>query len=232
MSPTLSVHSAALILQETDIILICKFGYVKIHLMKGRVNMIDAIFNLDTWTIVSGILGVLGFIISAINIIRSLLNKRIDLEISILNYEIRDYIDGMILIKTKYQVTNNSHLPISITDFSIIINNERIPVDRKTHTVGVYQYTENNIVVDRVPQYNSLTPINLPGLSSEIGDFVYATPKGTVPDFQNGMLFEIRSNRRKAVKMRLAPKVFYRIRRRKILRVNYQNRQDQQSPNV
>lgn len=177
----------------------------------------------NIWSIISGILGILGFIISAINLVRNFLNKKIDLEVCILDYEIIDYTDGILLIKTRYQVTNNSHLPISITDFSMIIKDKIIPVDRKKYIVSVYKYKEKDIVVDRVPQYNSLTPINLPGLSSEIGDFFYRTPQETEPDFQNGMFFEIRSNRRKAVKTILAPKVFYRIRRHKILRVNDQS---------
>ena len=179
---------------------------------------------INPWTVISGIIGILGFMIAVINLIHYFVTRRVHIEILILNYEMRVHIDKQILIRVQYLITNKSSLPVSVTQFGMVVNDKALPPDNRTHTLEVYRYVENNKVTDRIPIYNTHTPVNLREHSAETGDFVYLVPQETKPDFENGMTFEIRSNRNQALRMKLEPKVSYKITRRNILRKDVRSR--------
>ena len=175
------------------------------------------------WIVISGILGILGFIISAINLIHYFVSHSVNLEITVLEYKLKEYTNGNVLMQVQYMLSNKSQLPISITNMEMVVNDKLYPTERRTHTLDIYYYKVNGQTVDRNPIYNSYTPINLESLGSTLGDFVYILPPEVEPDYRNGMLFEISTNRSQAVRKKLVPKVPFVISHRKTPRANIQN---------
>jgi hypothetical protein len=155
-------------------------------------------------------------------------SRRANLEITAISYNWLDYIGDETRIKVDFLAINKSHLPISISEIYLITESGRYPVDKKTHTLGIYQYLENKTVVDRVPTYNTKTPINLSALASDSGTLIFVAPQDTTVDFHSGMNFEIVTSRLAAATVKLSPKVPVSLTRHSSpqLRNKNQNRLD------
>lgn len=174
--------------------------------------------DISPWAIISGVLGILGFIISVINIASYFWRNRVNFEVTILKYDIQDYIGGEIRLFVAYMLSNKSQLPLAVTDVKIIANGNSYPPDKQSHIVGHYKYIESGITIDSKITYNSYPPISLSSLGAESGYFVYILPRETQLDFVRGMNFEIDTNRSLAVKTKLAPMETVEICRCKIPR--------------
>ena len=174
--------------------------------------------NISPWAIISGIIGILGFIISVINIASFFWRNRVNLEVTVLKYDIQDYIGGEIRLFVAFMLSNKSQLPLAVTDMKIIANGNSYPPDKQAHIVGQYKYSENGITVDRKTTYNSYPPVSLSSLGAESGYFVYILPRETQLDFCHGMNFEIDTNRSLVAKTKLAPMETVEICRCKTLR--------------
>ena len=159
------------------------------------------------WETISGVLGILGFIISFINITCYFVYNQIDLEIKIIEYIIKPYHSKQDRIMIHYQVNNKSHLPISVTDLQLIMNDNYYNEDYNTHRIISY-----NIDDDYKAVYNKHLPINLTCLSSDSGYIVYAVPQDTLTETDKPLTFEIRTNRNMVTKKTFAPNEWVSIR--------------------
>lgn len=146
------------------------------------------------WIIISSIFGVLGFIISLINLVYYFISRRVNLEMRIIEIAPRTYRNDKERIIVHYQVNNKSNLPISITDMRLIIDDDKYCEDFNTHEILGYHHTAKDIN-EYVPTYNGHLPINLPMLSSHSDYLVYVVPEGTLKALETGLTFEIRTNR-------------------------------------
>lgn len=163
------------------------------------------------WIIISGVLGILGFIISLINIISYFLSRRINLEIKITEFALRDGSQGRKRIFIHYQANNKSHLPITITDLQLVLNNNTYTEDYNTHEAISYRHTAKGIN-EYVPTYNEHIPINLPMLSSRAGYLVFSIPEDIVENDYKALTFQIRTNRHKEVQRTFVPNELVTLR--------------------
>ena len=147
------------------------------------------------WIIISGILGILGFIISLINLIHYFAIRRVNLDISFLKYSVNDYTYGNERIFVQYRFDNKSQLPITITDIQLIINNKSYLSDYLPHEIFSYCKRSKGEIVDYHPKYNDKLPINLNELSSRSDFLVFVVPQGTLKEDEKQLTFQIRTNR-------------------------------------
>ncbi len=176
--------------------------------------------DINIWTIISGILGVLGFIISITNLIHYFVSRKIDLEIKITEFAFRAGSQGNKRIFVHYQINNKSHLPITVTDMQLVILEKTYIEDFNTHEVLSYRHTAKNIN-EYVPTYNEHLPINLPMLSSRAGYLVFSVPQDIAENVDKDLTFQIRTNRHMEVQKTFAPNELVTIRR---ILLNKQNR--------
>ena len=155
------------------------------------------------WIIISGILGILGFIISSVNLIHYFISRRINLEIKITEFALRNGSNGNKRIFVHYQMDNKSHLPITVTDMKLVILDKEYIEDFNTHQVLSYKHTEKDVNVF-VPTYNEHLPINLPMLSSHAGYLVFSIPSNIVENVDKDLTFQIRTNRHKEVQKKFS----------------------------
>lgn len=164
------------------------------------------------WIMISSIFGVLGFILSLINLIYYFISRRVNIEMRIIEITSRPYKNGKERIIVHYQVNNKSNLPISITDMRLIIDDEKYCEDFNTHEVLGYHHTAKGID-EYVPTYNGHLPINLSMLSSRSDYLVFVVPSGTSKVLETALNFEIRTNRQTVMQKTFVLNEWVAIRR-------------------
>lgn len=154
-----------------------------------------SLFSRENITLILSILGALGSVSAWIyTFVKS--RKRFDVKINGYN---RDPHHVLLHI----QFTNNSTLPLSITDISIYCNKEyhakRIPekVLEKTLRVGKEVRSHNEF-------YSISFPINLPSLAGEAGYVLFSSLEETFPQLSNDVTLIIRTNRGREVRRTLS----------------------------
>lgn len=155
------------------------------------------------WEIISGILGILGFVISLVNLIHYFLTRRMNLEIKIIEFALREYSDDKKRIFLHYQANNKSTLPIAITDIQLIVRGTYYNEDYNTHRVLDYE-SKRKDRIEYVPTYNDHLPITLPEFSSHAGYLVFVIPQDIAQDVGTGLTFQIRTNRCKELQKTFA----------------------------
>lgn len=166
--------------------------------------MLEFITDIDVWSIISGILGILGFVISVITLVNYYLSKRTKIEFTLIDYSIREYIGGSFRVFIHYKITNESELPIAITDICLLINNKTIFEDLNTHKVSSYYEIDGNGTSDYVPTYNEHLPINLASLQSHSCYLVYVVEKDMLSTLGKDLSLRIRTNHKKEWKTTLS----------------------------
>lgn len=92
------------------------------------------------WVIISGILGIAGFLISLINLINYFVSHKVNLEITMLEYAYKLGVQGKKRLFIHYKLNNKSQLPISVTDIQLILNGIEYTEDYNTHEVNSYHH--------------------------------------------------------------------------------------------
>ena len=87
------------------------------------------------WVIISGILGIAGFLISLINLINYFVSHKVNLEITMLEYAYKLGVQGKKRLFIHYKLNNKSQLPISVTDIQLVLNGIEYTEDYNTHEV-------------------------------------------------------------------------------------------------
>ena len=105
------------------------------------------------WVIISGILGIAGFLISLINLINYFVSHKVNLEITMLEYAYKLGVQGKKRLFIHFKLNNKSQLPISVTDIQLVLNGIEYTEDYNTHEVNSYHH-EAKGVDEYVPTYN------------------------------------------------------------------------------
>ena len=92
------------------------------------------------WVIISGILGIAGFLISLINLINYFVSHKVNLEITMLEYAYKLGVQGKKRLFIHYKLNNKSQLPISVTDIQLVLNGIEYTEDYNTHEVNSYHH--------------------------------------------------------------------------------------------
>ncbi len=94
------------------------------------------------WVIISGILGIAGFLISLINLINYFVSHKVNLEITMLEYAYKLGVQGKKRLFIHYKLNNKSQLPISVTDIQLVLNGIEYTEDYNTHEVNSYHHKQ------------------------------------------------------------------------------------------
>lgn len=156
------------------------------------------------WIIISGILGILGFIISLINLIHYFAIRRVNLDIAFLKYSVNDYTFGNDRIFVQYRIDNKSQLPIAITDIQLIIDGKSYLTDYLPHEIFSYCKRSKGEIVEHLPKYNDKLPINLNSLSFRSDFLAFVVPRGILKEGEKDLTFQIRTNRHMEVQKTFA----------------------------
>ena len=164
------------------------------------------------WAIISGILGILGFVVSLINLIHYFLTRRMNLEIKIIEFVFREYCSNKKRIFLHYQANNRSVLPIAITDIQLVLKGKYYCEDYSTHEILSYKHKEKD-VIKFIPTYNEHLQITLPELYSHAGYIVFVIPEDIAQDVGTNLTFQIRTNRCKELQKTFVPNEWVSLRR-------------------
>lgn len=97
------------------------------------------------WVIISGILGIAGFLISLINLINYFVSHKVNLEITMLEYAYKLGVQGKKRLFIHYKLNNKSQLPISVTDIQLVLNGIEYTEDYNTHEVNSYHHKAKGV---------------------------------------------------------------------------------------
>lgn len=165
----------------------------------------DEIANIElSWQIISGIIGILGFILSVINLIHYFISRRVNLEIRIKEYGVLPAAKGMERVFVHYQIDNKSQLPVSVTDMQLVIGNDLYTEDSNTHEILSYKHTIGKETVTYQPTFNSHVPISLECLSSHADYLAFVIPPNILKNGEKELTFRIRTNRGKEMQRSFA----------------------------
>lgn len=99
------------------------------------------------WVIISGILGIAGFLISLINLINYFVSHKVNLEITMLEYAYKLGVQGKKRLFIHYKLNNKSQLPISVTDIQLVLNGIEYTEDYNTHEVNSYHHKRQKVLM-------------------------------------------------------------------------------------
>ena len=149
--------------------------------------------------IICDLAAIAGFLLSVLNLILTLRQNH-----KKLNIRFGDSGDGVTtsrgtVFKIHYSIENMSRLPIAITRIRIqaagkLYDCERLPyvIEESTRRVG-------KEIIDRTVLKSATLPINLPALGAESGFLVFLVPPNTLSEHDKDLIFQICTNRGKAI---------------------------------
>lgn len=100
--------------------------------------------------------------------------------------------------------TNNSHLPVSISNVSVVIDNVCYPCVYVPTKVWDYTRTVGKEVVSRRETFSIQFPVSLSALAGSSGYIYFDTLPDTYPDAPTEVTLEVSANRGKAKRMKLS----------------------------
>lgn len=166
--------------------------------------MFENLINIsDKWSAISGIIGILGFVISVVNLVYFLLVRKKKLTIRFSTYGVRNYCREKVAI-VAYQFDNNSQLPISITRIKLITSVGEYDCSNRIHIAEEFKRTTGGVTTLQKEIYTDHAPINLPSLGSQSGFLAFVIPPNTLSNGEKALTFRIYTNRGKAVQKTFA----------------------------
>lgn len=156
------------------------------------------------WEIISGILGILGFLLSMVNLGILFFSRRKKLTICFDSYFVKKNYTRGDMIVVKYRFDNHSELPLSITRIQLVIGNKMIDIYSFPIIAAHSEYKTNNEVYHRNIKETDVPPLNLPPLGSIGGYLAFQVPRDTMSDNEKSLTFRICTNRGKAIQKTFA----------------------------
>lgn len=148
--------------------------------------------------IVGSFAGILGFIISLINIIYFFAIRRKNLYIRFGKMGVTKA-SSMDLLKVQYSFENSSQLPISVTRVQLLVNDKYYDCYDLPMIIEKAERARNGEIYDRDYIKSKSVPVNLLPLQADSGYFVFLIPRGTVSNSCQHLSFRICTNRGSAI---------------------------------
>lgn len=159
------------------------------------------------WEIISGVLGILGFIISIVQIISNIISNRRNLFFHL----DAAYIRGKSLI-IRYRVDNLSDKPINITSFQLIVDERYVNANYISIFATESKYKSNGEVIFHQAKGTDTLPLNLYGGESHGGHLSFVLPEGVQPSLETPLSFRVSTSHGKPFQMKLSQNGDYQIR--------------------
>ncbi len=150
------------------------------------------------------ITGILGFIISVINLVYFFVIRRRKLIVRLGRFGVCDHSGSNNLLKVNLCFDNLSQLPISITRIQLVLNNELIDCENIPMIIEEVSRTKSGKIYDQDFIKSTRPPINLSPLQAESVYFAFLIPQDTLSNSDKQMSFRICTNRGKAVEKKLS----------------------------
>lgn len=154
---------------------------------------------MNVFNIIGCVTGILGFIISLINLVYFFLIRRKKLNIRFGIMSVSHYHTSNNLLKIQYSFENKSQLTISITRIQVLVNGKLYDCERLPVIIEQVTRKQGNQVYDCDFIKSNSVPINLLPLAAESGFFAFAIPKDTLSNFDKALIFRICTNRGRAI---------------------------------
>lgn len=152
--------------------------------------------------IVSGILGILGFLISVVNLYFFFLTRKKKLSICIKQFRVNtDYAD-MLTVYIRFD--NLSEMPISITQIRLIVDGKYYDVFPCPMIAVEWKSSNNGKILHDYAIATHTDTINLNPLESAYKYLAFQIPRGSVSVDEKSLTFEICTNRGKKVQKSFA----------------------------
>ncbi len=152
--------------------------------------------------IICDIVGIAGFVLSVVNIFLTFLRNRRRLNVRFGADGITSLSDQD-LFAVAFSFENLSQLPISITRVQLQVAGKLYDCDRVPHVVERVRIKSKDFEDTSVLKSVSV-PVNLPSLGAESGFLVFGVPQGTLSSSEKDLIFQICTNRGKAVQRTFA----------------------------
>lgn len=151
---------------------------------------------MDVFSIIGCITGILGFIISLINLAYFFVirNMKLNVRFGVIRVKIKQNHNSNEL-DVYFSFENKSQLPISVTRVQVIVDDRPYDCIRMPVKIEQMSYSQNNEVYDRDTLKSTTVPINLAPLAAESGFLAYLIPKGTLSGHEKALTFRICTNR-------------------------------------
>ena len=156
------------------------------------------------WEIISGVLGILGFVLSFINLVVIIFSRRKKVTANFEKCKSRyRYFNGNMMM-IKYRFDNHSELPVSITRIRFYVDKTYYDVYPHPLRVAESKYNNGKAYYRNVEESTTL-PISLAPLGSVGGYLFFRVPLNMIPTDERPLTFQICTNRGKAIQKTFAP---------------------------
>lgn len=153
---------------------------------------------------IGSVTGILGFVISLVNLLYFFLIRRKRLCVQFGDTAISDFHSQKKVLKVQYTLENRSQLSVSVTRIQLICNGNAIDCVRLPVIIEEVIRKQNGSMISRDEIKSTSPPFNLPPLAAESGFLAFAIPQDTQLDFDKGLTFRICTNRGGAVQKTFA----------------------------
>lgn len=158
------------------------------------------------WDIIKAIgtiTGILGFIISLINLIYFFIIRKKKINIRLNRFGVCDHNNPKNVLKVNLCFENLSQLPVSITRVQVVIDKNYIDCEHIPMIIEEAVRTKSGKIYDQDYVKSTRPPINLSPLQAESVYFAFLIPRDTISNSDTQMNFQICTNRGKAVEKTL-----------------------------
>lgn len=160
---------------------------------------------MSTPQIITLIISVAGFILSAINAVYAYINRHRNIKVTMRNYTVATHYNNLQLINVYLRIENFSQLSISITRVRLVIDNSKFDVSIFPETVFTKVHTSGAEVTSREKLSSTTLPINILPLGGFAGFLSFPVPVNSLSKDQKQLTFEISTNRGNAFQKTLEP---------------------------
>ncbi len=156
-------------------------------------------------SLIVDIIGIVGFLISLINVIYCIICNRKKLVFNFGNYGVESHIKNQKLFIIYYRVDNLSQKPISITRIQLSINDSLFESEPRPHKAEEQFWSKGDRVYHEIITDTKVLPINLDSLASESGYIAFAIPQDISLTPEKSLTFRICTNRGRAFQKTFLP---------------------------
>ena len=149
------------------------------------------------WEIISGVLGIIGFIFSVVNFVYFFATKKKKLVICFERYGIKPHLGNNVIALVQYRLDNLSQEPITITQVRLIINDNKYNCFHIPYPAIQSKITRGETVRFDYTCSTDVMPINLGSRVSQGGYPGFQVPEDTLSENETRLTFEICTNRGK-----------------------------------
>ncbi len=148
---------------------------------------------------IANVIGILGFVVSVINVVYFFAIRRKNLKIRFEEFGISPYYSDNEILKIRFCFQNLSQLPVSITRIQLIVDGKAYDCTNLPIMVEERTRKRGSDVIDRITINSISVPVNLQPLMAQGDYFAFPIPRGILSNSEKSLTFRISANRGKVI---------------------------------